>query len=224
METKEASSKPNQPPRTTGVHPAVVAKPESEGVAALKSFMAQHGAGVADMSGDPAPTADLQPMVSPPVERQLEEAAAALSKAPEKTYRERLKEAGISFEEAMQIVDAVFVRGFYEKTYRLSQRASVTLRTRTVENHEQMLQQVEEERPSYSMTAGQIMSRNNLADSLVRLTLPSGAVDLSGYTRKQRLDYVSSLAGPAFAALVSKLVQFDRLTMTALDTGAEENF
>lgn len=153
-------------------------------------------------------------------EEQLEEAIKQVKETPEKTYQERLKEHGITVEEARKIVDTIMTKGVYEKTYPLTSTTNVTFRSRELGDQERTQNVIEEQEPQFMGTVNIIMAKYNLAASLVELaghSFGEGEVD-------KALEFIGKLPHVLFNVLVAKLSMFDELVLTVMDEGAIENF
>ena len=66
-------------------------------------------------------------------EKQLDDKAtvAEATLRPMQTYEDRLREVGVTREEAARIIDAVLLRGFYSEEIPITKSISLRLRTRT---------------------------------------------------------------------------------------------
>jgi len=187
---------------------------------ALKSFMgAADPLAVDSAEGKVEPIAD--PNAHPEVAaEQIEQAIKQVEEAPQKTYQERLREHGITVEEAREIVDTIMTTGVYEKTYALTSKINVTFRSRDLGDQERTQNTLEEEQPQFMGTVNMIMAKHNLAASLVALANTRFAED----EFDKALAYVRKLPHVLFNVLAVKLSAFDELVLTVMDEGAIENF
>lgn len=170
----------------------------------------------------PATQATQAAPATPPQSREavLEKAVNELEQAPEMTYDEKLKAHGITKEQVVEILDAMFTRGFFEKTYKMSGNIFVTFRTRKSEDQDRLLQRLEAESPQFPATVSNLVSKYNLAASLWRYKEQEfGAMEF-----KARYDYVSSLPDIVFRLLCVKLSKFDQMMLDVMDEGAIANF
>ena len=166
-----------------------------------------------------APIAD--PQRNPAAaEAQLEEAIRQVKEAPEKTYQERLKEHGISIEEARKIVDTIITKGVYARSYQITSTTSVTFRSRGLHDQERTQNVLEEQEPQFMGTVNMIMAKYNLAASLVELA----GQKFEEEDFNKALKFVERLPHVLFNVLIAKLSLFDELVLTVMDEGAIENF
>lgn len=198
----------------------------SEVQVAISAFMS---------GGDPFATSDEAPKtvkvetqlkkdLSDNTEEALTRALDIVGQTPEKTWEQRLKEQGIDKEEAFKIIDAMLSKGFYERTYPLTKKTSVTFRTRSFEHQEIVQRAIENDTPQYMGTVSLLMSKYNLAASLVRMGKTTFERGEDGGDYTQAFKFLSKLPYMVFNALIQKLAKFDRLVLTVMDEGALENF
>lgn len=158
------------------------------------------------------------------VDKALQSALDFVEQAPEKTWEQQLKEHGINKEEAFKIIDAMLTQGFYERTYQLTSKTTVTFRTRSFEHQEIVQRAVENESPQYMGTVSLLMSKYNLASSMTRMGKTKFERGEDGKDYAQAFKFLSKLPYMVFNALIQKLAKFDRLVLTVMDEGALENF
>ena len=171
------------------------------------------------------------PRATAPVETPVPPAAAAEAavvadavKTPAERYNERLKDVGISKEEAAAIFDEVLTKGYYQETVSIRGRKAI-LRTRTYEDHIRALTAVETFSPRYQMSQEELHSRFNLAASLVEW---NGTVYKKGGDSaaefKATHEAVQRLPAPVYGILISELVKFDAKMFVVFSDGAADSF
>jgi hypothetical protein len=177
----------------------------------------------------PVASAILAPLAPDPevtllnTEEAIQGALNILDKAPEKTWKEKLSKLGIKEEEASTIVDAMLAKGYYERTYQMTKKTSVTFRSRALDHQERAQRALENDAPQFSGTVGLIMAKYNLAASLVSVgTARFDPSDDGNYLRV--FQYLAKLPFAVFNALCQKLAKFDQLVLTVMDEGVLENF
>jgi len=153
-------------------------------------------------------------------EEQLEAAIKQINEAPEKTYQERLKEHGITLEDAHKIVDTILTTGVYEKAYPVTSQISATFRSRTLADQERIQEMIEEQAPQFIGSINIIMSKCNLAASLVEFAGNRFGEDEFDKAMK----FIKRLPHVLFNVLITKLSLFDELVITVMDEGSIENF
>lgn len=157
-------------------------------------------------------------------EQALKSALDMVEQVPEKTWEQKLKEHDINKEEAFKIIDAMLTKGFYERTYQLTKKTAVTFRTRSFEHQEIVQRAIENDAPQYMGTVSLLMSKYNLAASLIRVGKTTFERGEDGKDYTQAFKFLSKLPYMVFNALIQKLAKFDRLVLTVMDEGALENF
>lgn len=140
--------------------------------------------------------------------------------APELTYEERLEAHSLTMEQAMTIVSGVFDNGYYEKVYPVVGTATVTLRTRKTEDQDRLLQRIEADNPQFPASVSQLVSKYNLAASMVDYR----GVNLENEDFKTRYKRVCEFPENIFRVLCTKLARFDDMVMDVMDEGAIANF
>jgi len=150
---------------------------------------------------------------------------------PIKDYKEFLKKQGITEDKATVIVDDLLTKGAYQETFHLSKSISLDLRTRSQSDLIRLQTAMKVQRPIYDDAIDELVTRYNMAASLVRYHKTSFAFpESSADTKKveelfeQRLLYVENLPAPVFSAISSKLAKFDWVVMAVMQEGVAENF
>ena len=156
-------------------------------------------------------------------ESALQSALDALDSLPEKTWEQRLKDVECTKEKATQIIDAILTKGFYEETYKLTSKVSVTFKTRSFDHQEKVQQIIERDSPQFMGTVSLIMTKYNLAASLSNLGKTQFEVNEDGGYPKA-FAFISKLPYMLYNVLIQKLSKFDRLVLSVMDEGALENF
>ncbi len=193
-----------------------------------------------------------RPLAEQPAEKVQESAAAATTQArlenaeqrlgaqaqaaeaklkPHLSYEERLKEFGVTKEEAAQIVDAVLLKGHYAEDIAVTPRVRLRLRTRQHRDTQRAQNYLETARPVYESHFQDIVARYALASSLEKLGKDAFAFPGRGATGEQiemefktRLSYVDTLPEPTLRLLLQKLWKFDTKVAVVLQEGVIENF
>lgn len=170
-----------------------------------------------EVSATPAPT----PAVDVPVG---DAPPAETPKTPAEVYAERLKDAGISRQEASDIFDDVLTKGYYQETITIKGRRAI-LRTRTYDDHVRALSAIEMNAPRFQATQEELQARHNLAASLVEW---NGTVYKPGRDHEKEFETtmaaVKRFPGPVYAMLVAALVKFDAKMFVVFSDGATESF
>ena len=176
--------------------------------------------------------------IPPPTEREQEaEKRISLYQEiqdqlkPITDYKAYLKELDISEEDAAQIVDDLLMKGYYEERFPLSKKIAVTLRTREQRDTIRLQTALQVQRPLYNDTMDEIITRYNMAASLVSFGRETFAFSKVTDENKvasdlfdKRLDYVERLAAPVFSRLSILLATFDRKVAAVMRNGVAENF
>jgi hypothetical protein len=166
-------------------------------------------------------------------EKKLDEEATDAERTlkPRLSYEERLKEVGLTKEQAAEIVDNVLFKGFHTQDIPMTPRMKIRLRTRQLRDTQRAQLYLEVSHPSYDTHYNEILMRYNAAASLEKwgndvfeFPKKDDAPERVEQLFKQRLDYVDSLADPAVRLLFTKVWGFDRKVIVALEEGAIENF
>lgn len=150
----------------------------------------------------------------------LQKTAASLEKSPENTYLDRLKKHSITVDRAREIIDCILFKGEYQETYPVTQRQAVTFKSRMFSDQERALKSLEALSPQYPATMAAVVSKNNLASSLVRFA----GKDFSKMAFKDKAEFIERLPEPLVRLLAIKLGKFDQMIMDIMDDGVIENF
>jgi hypothetical protein len=159
-------------------------------------------------------------------EEVLKEIEEEAKMTPAERYRKRLEKAKIDINTARAIFDAVLAKGHYEEYIYLGKKElgkRATLRTRLYEDTLRLQTQLELTRPVLGMTQDDLVTRYNLAASLV---------EWNGKPLKHETDeefdavvkLLHRLPAPVYGMLAQELAKFDRKTMIVFSEGAVENF
>lgn len=203
-------------------------QPPAEATEAIKTFMGQADPFSFAKGGPPRVEADLKDERLPQVEMKekedaLQSALDAIDSLPEKTWEQRLKEVDCTKDKANKIIDAILSKGYYEETYKLTSKTSVTFRTRSFDHQERVQKAIEHDNPQFMGTLSLMMTKYNLAASLAKLGNKQFDPNEEGNYPKA-FAFISELPYMLFNVLVQKLTKFDRLVLTVMDEGALENF
>lgn len=169
--------------------------------------------------------------------KQIEDARAKakeyLSLTPAERWQRNVKNAGLSEEEANEILDKVLETGYWEKEYSLYRgRLKLTLRSRDAAANQRVANALDDVRTYDQRVLDQARLRVQLACSLVRFRdkmLPVAAPDEDPATHEamftQRLTFCDRfIAGPIVDAVYRALIDFDAKTYAALSEGASSGF
>lgn len=166
-------------------------------------------------------------------EQNLESEANAAEAAlkPLKSYEERLKEAGVTKEQAAEIIDAVLMKGYWSESIKITERIKLRLRTRSARDIRRIQDHLEVQRPVYDTHYTEITGRMSLAASLESLgsdkfTFPGKDAKPEEYETafQARVNYIENLADPILRMLFLKLWTFDEKIRVVLSEGVIENF
>lgn len=166
-------------------------------------------------------------------ERRLDQEVAVVESElkPLSSYEERLKEVGVTREQAAAIVNAIMTRGFWSDEIKITKSLRVRFRTRSKRDTTRAQNYVEAQRPAYDAHYADLMTHQLLAASLEQL----GEDKFEHPSRKATADevekaftdrfvYVETLGDPAYRLLAAKLAAFDRKVSVVLEEGTVENF
>lgn len=166
----------------------------------------------------------------PPVEdeetKEVQDTAAP-EPGTEERYWYDLEKAGISRQEALDIMDAVLEKGYYEEPWRLSTRVHGTFVTRTYADAMRLQDVIEARQITFQSTYNEVITRYNLAASLGLYKSPTVERRFKHKTEEDFLDneqYVQNLPMPVVVKLGSKLAEFDQKIALVFAEGAPENF
>lgn len=150
----------------------------------------------------------------------LDEDIEGLESAPELRYEDKIAVHGITLEKAEEIIDSMIVDGFYEETYALTKKYAVTLRTRTLEDQNRIMERIEVLKPHYPSTLSNLVAQYNVASSLVQFK----GIKFLDMKFNDRLDWVRKCPDSVVRALAMKLNKFDSMITDVMSDGAIENF
>lgn len=160
--------------------------------------------------------------------RDLEETNEVIEQA--KTYEEMLKDAKITLVEADTIRDSILLNDAYTETISLTKNVSVTLRTRTYQDHLRFSRALERYNPQFALEEQELKLQYYLAASLEAFrgevfTFPPvkdhGACEAAF---EARLLFVKGLPAHTIELLVTHLNRFDEKVRLSLAKGAVEDF
>lgn len=178
------------------------------------------------MSADPTQSADQEhsefryTRVAEP-EDQREEKVTPRSKM--EIYEDDLLEFGLTLEDAARIVDKLIFSQTYEEEIPVTRKLTVKFRTRTPKQVNRMYKVLEEIQPNIQGLAVSIVSKYNLAFSLVEFDGKRLNPDTDeGLMRS--LDLIDRLPGPLYNVLLSKLSKFDDKLSVVMREEAIVNF
>jgi len=201
-------------------------KSVGEAQAAISAFMTGGDPFAAGVDAPKTPKSESALKSDSPegMDAALQSALDFVEQAPEKTWEQQLKEQKITKEEAFKIIDVMLTKGFYERTYPLTSKTQIVFRTRSFEHQEVVQRAIENDAPQYMGTVSLLMSKYNLAASLIRMGKTTFERGEDGKDYTQAFKFLSKLPYMVFNALIQKLAKFDRLVLTVMDEGALENF
>lgn len=150
----------------------------------------------------------------------LEQEIEKLKKSPELSYEERIRKHGIDLRTANLIVDSLLFKGEFRYTYPVTKKYTVTFKTRKFEDQEKTLGHLETVNPQFPASVGNLISKNNLANSLVKF----GDTDFTKMTFEARIDWLNSIPETLARLLAKKLSKFDEMILDIMDEGVIENF
>lgn len=179
--------------------------------------------GAVDPNSTPVPPAQPEAQAQPSADAMLMQAVEDMDKAPEKTWEQRIKEAGITREKAMGVIDALMRTGIYTEAFPLTKSTTVTFQSRSVKDHEESQNEIERIAPQFTGTFSMILSKYNLAASLVSYGNQHFPVDTPERQTKV-FEFIEGLPYSVFSLLLKKLSRFDTLVILSTDEGAVENF
>jgi hypothetical protein len=146
-------------------------------------------------------------------------------------YKKFLKQQGITEDKATVIVDDLLVKSAYQETFHLSKSISIDLRTRQQDDLLRLQAAMKAQRPVYDDAIDELVTRYNMAASLVRYHETTFEFPMPGADSKvreglfdKRLEYVENLPAPVFSAISTKLAKFDWVVMAVMQEGVAENF
>ncbi len=188
---------------------------------------------IGDFSRPIAPEGGATRSVLEGAERRLDAEATAVETElkPLVSYEERLKEVGVTKEQAAAIINAVMTKGFWSEEVKITGTLRARFRTRTKKDSTRAQNYVEAQRPMYDSHYAELLTHQLVAASLEQF----GQDTFAHPDRKapneviekafaDRFAYVENLADPAYRILASKLAAFDRKIAAVLQEGTVENF
>lgn len=147
------------------------------------------------------------------------------------SWKERLREKDISLDKAHTMIDDLITKGFYEESFPITSRISVTFRSRTQYDFQRYLRALEVINPRFNDELHELASRYFLAASLAHFGTTSfdfpdikesrARVDAAF---EKRMDWVESQPGHLVILLTQKLNAFDEMLATVFSEGVIENF
>ena len=146
----------------------------------------------------------------PPVKEGTSEASpkdSAVDLTPVEIYRTRLKEAKIDEKEALVIIDALVSKGYYEEFFHLGTKKG-TFRTRSYGATLRLQAELEFRRPQQQGVVDEIISRYNLASSLVEWNGNKYAHETDEEFEKTLLSF-KDLGAPLVSFMFNRLAKFD---------------
>lgn len=162
---------------------------------------------------------------------QKEEAKAEEALKPRVSYETRLKEVGVTMDEAALIVDSILEQGFWEEEIRITSKKKAVFRSRQAHDAERINTVLETLRPSFIDTQREITYKFLLAASISKYDTTVFDFSTTKTTRDAReklfttrLDWVENLPDPLLRMLYNKLALFDAKISAVTAEGAIENF
>ena len=211
------TEKPSKPEKIDTPEKTDTPKKKTEATEALDDFFSPVTPPVTPAPGRAATSAPITED-----EKALTEMVDEMDAIPALTYEDRIKVQGITLEEARVIVDALMTEGVYQKKYSVTRKHTVVFKTRDMGDQGKFTQDLEADRPMYAATSNALLTRHNLAASLVSFGTNDAGTNFPGY--EKALEFALKLPEQVFRILVEKLRKFDILVMTVMDEGALENF
>jgi hypothetical protein len=151
---------------------------------------------------------------------------------PMASYAEKLKAAGLTRDQASEIIDAVLLKGFWAEDIKVTSKIKVRLRTRNARDTKRAQEILEAQRFTMDAHYSESWFRLLLAASLeqfgddkfVHPNYRKDTYDAIEKAYQDRITYVEGLPDPALRVLFSKLSKFDNRVAVALEEGSIENF
>lgn len=166
-------------------------------------------------------------------ERKIAEEMVETDKtlSPLEAYEQKLKEAGLTLEEARAIYDAILQKGFWSETVDVSSSLKVKFRTRQLADTERFQREIERTRPAYESNYNEVLFKYSLAASLeqfgpTKFMFPTDETTLDDAEKyfQRRLDFLGKKPDPLVRLLYQKLTRFDLKVTVATSEGGVENF
>ena len=205
------------PASTHETAPAVVAEPPPEPPVVAKK-----------PAGPISPRQAVVGAVTEDLDRKVAEGAGLEQR--QRTYAEVLAAEGIPLAEAERIVEALLIDGFYEETYMMTRRTSVTFRSRDYADTQRYLQAIEAYKPTYQSERNEIITRYVLASSLSRFGgetfefADPGDIAAAQAAFDKRHAFLMKKPEVVVRWLMVALAKFDRKLDICAREGAVENF
>jgi hypothetical protein len=164
-------------------------------------------------------------------EEQASEALDSYSMTPRAVWLDDLKDAGVTTGVAAAILDTLMSVGHYSETYKIAS-TQFSFRTRTTIDADRTIELLQETKPDSQGVYSHLVSRINLASSLVSYagtTFPHSKPtdenrELLDREWRARYRFCSTLPSPAFYTLSQVLQKFDQKVALASDARSLENF
>jgi hypothetical protein len=159
--------------------------------------------------------------------------APTIKLTPEQEYEEGLKKHNVTLAEARVIMEAMFVKGFYEEEIYLGANTYVTLRTRQYFDTIRSNRKLEADRVDYVTSINDIINRYNAAASLVKYgsksfdvpnPLEDVAHDVIENCFTKRLDFLERLPAQICFKIMQKTFEFDQKMYAVMADGAPKDF
>ena len=160
-----------------------------------------------------------------------EEGLKEYSSTPRSMWLEELAVLKVPPSEAASIFDTVMSTGKYEETYRIG-KTVVKIRTRTTVDADRTIEILQEQKPESAAVYSHLVSRINLASSLIEYgenKFPHTAPLEDNRDRldaewRERYRFCAALPAPAFYALSQLLQKFDEKVALSCNARSLENF
>lgn len=151
---------------------------------------------------------------------------------PMASFEEKLKAAGLTRDQASEIIDAVLLKGFWAEDIKVTSKIKVRLRTRNARDTKRAQEILEAQRFTMDAHYSESWFRLLLAASLeqfgddkfVHPNYRKDGFEAIEKAYQDRIVYVEGLPDPALRVLFSKLSKFDNRVAVALEEGSIENF
>lgn len=188
---------------------------------------------IGDFSRPPVEAAGTTKAALEGAEKRLDAEAAIVEAElkPLVSYEEKLKDAGVTKEQAASVVNSIMTKGFWSEEIKVTTTMRARFRTRSKKDTTRAQAFVEQQRPQYESHYAELLTHSLLAASLEQF----GSDKFEHPGRKasdkeveaayqDRYAYVENLADPVYRLLATKLVAFDRKVAIVLEEGTIENF
>lgn len=145
----------------------------------------------------------------------------------EERFEEALKSHGLTRVEAAEILDTLLTGEDYTREYKVTEKLSVTFRTRSTKEVTWITEMIDKRAPNTRGTYEHLITKFNMPAALVKITGPKARTFDHGTYK----DYISNLEwvdenlnSMAFTALAQKLHEFDSMLNLVLSGMNIENF